>query len=201
MIRNRAHAEPLQQVFVSFALFGKGLLPKGVKVSQIKMDSKAFAKLMKDAAVMEGKLDLTRVDLCYAMCCNKVILRPPPAAEPISARDLDLTYLSALEASCVVYHIHIFFLPFRVKIFFGFTSSLSPFVQTSRRMNFEEFKDALSACAAARDVDAGAMRDAVARCQPELRGTIAAHVKWHDDRSTYTGVYAQVCLPSPPPVS
>lgn len=59
-------------MFVSFALFGKGLLPKGVKISTIKMDSKAFSKLMKEAGVMVGKLDLTRVDLCFTKCCNKV---------------------------------------------------------------------------------------------------------------------------------
>jgi hypothetical protein len=65
-------AEPLQQVFVSFALFGKGLLPQGAKVSKVKMDSKAFAKLMKEAGMMEGKLNLTRVDLCFTKFCNKV---------------------------------------------------------------------------------------------------------------------------------
>jgi hypothetical protein len=39
------------------------------------------------------------------------------------------------------------------------------------------------------------MRDVIAHSQPELRGTVAAHVKWHDDRSTYTGVHAKVRAP------
>lgn len=64
-------------------------------------------------------------------------------------------------------------------------------------MDFEEFKAALASCAAARGVDFAMMRDVVANCQPELRGTIAAHVKWHDDRSTYTGVHAKVRLRHP----
>jgi hypothetical protein len=63
-------------------------------------------------------------------------------------------------------------------------------------MDFEEFKNALDACAEARGVDHMMMRDVIAHSQPELRGTVAAHVKWHDDRSTYTGVHAKVTAPS-----
>jgi hypothetical protein len=59
-------------------------------------------------------------------------------------------------------------------------------------MDFDQFKEAVDTCAAARALDSATMWNAVASCQPELHGTIAAQVKWHDDRSTYTGVYAQV---------
>lgn len=64
-------------------------------------------------------------------------------------------------------------------------------VQTTKRMSFGRFKAALDECAAARGVDSAMMRDVIANCQPELRGTVAAPIKWHDDRSTYTGVHAQ----------
>jgi hypothetical protein len=64
-------------------------------------------------------------------------------------------------------------------------------VQTTKRMSFAQFKAALDAGAEARGVDATTMRDVVANCVPELRGTVAAPVKWHDDRSMYTGVHAQ----------
>jgi hypothetical protein len=71
----RGGADQLQQVFVSFSLFGKGILEPGMRAKDVRMDSKAFAKLMKEAGVMEGRLNLTRVDLCYAKCCDKA--RPP----------------------------------------------------------------------------------------------------------------------------
>lgn len=61
-------------MFISFAVFGKGTLPHEMRPGEIRMDSKAFAKLMKEAGVMEGKLNLTRVDLCFTKCCDKVRL-------------------------------------------------------------------------------------------------------------------------------
>jgi hypothetical protein len=51
--RSCCAAEPLHQVFISFGVFGKGLLPQDMRPSEIRMDSKAFAKLMKEAGVME----------------------------------------------------------------------------------------------------------------------------------------------------
>jgi hypothetical protein len=54
-------------------------------------------------------------------------------------------------------------------------------------MDFERFKAALVDCAAARNVDADTFISIVANCQPLVHATVAESVKWHDDRSTYTG--------------
>jgi hypothetical protein len=55
-------------------------------------------------------------------------------------------------------------------------------------MDFERFKAALVDCAAARNVDADTFISIVSNCQPLVHATVAESVKWHDDRSTYTGV-------------
>lgn len=65
-------ADRLEKVFASFAVFGKGNRGSKIASEDIRMDSKAFSKLMKDAGLMYGKLNLTRVDLCYTKCCEKV---------------------------------------------------------------------------------------------------------------------------------
>ena len=44
---------------------------------QVVMDSKGFAKLCKESKIMSGRLDLTRVDLCFTKCCDKVRCHPP----------------------------------------------------------------------------------------------------------------------------
>eukprot|EP00892_Ulva_mutabilis_P010007 jgi/Ulvmu1/7379/UM036_0039.1 len=123
----------LEQIFASFAVFGKGSRGANVAPEDIRMDSKAFAKLMKDAGVMYGKLNLTRVDLCFTKCCDKV----------------------------------------------------------GKRMSFEQFLNGLAECAAARGDDLLLFKETVANCQPMVHATVARPVKWHDDRSMYTGVYAQ----------
>ena len=63
-------------------------------------------------------------------------------------------------------------------------------VQVTKRMNFKQFMAALSLCADVRGLPIAEFAETVAATQPHVRGTIAAPVKWHDDRSTYTGVYA-----------
>ena len=63
-------------------------------------------------------------------------------------------------------------------------------MQVTKRMNFKQFAAALELCAAYRDVPAADFVATVAATEPHVRGTVAAPVKWHDDRSTYTGVYA-----------
>lgn len=61
-------------MFVSFASFGKGVHQASIALDKVRMDSKAFAKIMKDAGVMCGKLNLARVDLCFTKCYDKVLL-------------------------------------------------------------------------------------------------------------------------------
>jgi hypothetical protein len=64
-------------------------------------------------------------------------------------------------------------------------------VQVTKQMTFKQFNVALDLCAEARHMDTATLRHAVAATQPRVSGTIAAPVKWHDDRSMYTGVHAQ----------
>jgi p25-alpha len=63
-------------------------------------------------------------------------------------------------------------------------------VQVTKRMTFQQFSAALDACAAAHGVPAADAAAAVAAAEPRVSGTVAGQVKWHDDRGTYTGVYA-----------
>lgn len=165
---------------MAFALFGKGLLPKNVNVSQIKMESKAFAKLMKEAGVMEGKLNLTRVDLCFTKCCSK--------ASSYCTTKICVPHVMSSDSTHVTNVIFAASLPRLFCVAFMNVYCM----QATKRMDFEEFKAALKACAEARGVDFAMMRDVVANCQPELRGTVAAAVKLHDDVGLYTGVHAKV---------
>lgn len=67
--------DPLQEKFVSFAIFGKGAGVADAAAddpARVVMDSKGFAKLCKEAQIMGGNLDLTRVDLSFTKCSNKV---------------------------------------------------------------------------------------------------------------------------------
>ena len=63
---------PLNQVFVAFALFGKGHAGADLRAERVRMDGKAFAKLIKESGCMGRGLDATRVDLCFAKACDKV---------------------------------------------------------------------------------------------------------------------------------
>lgn len=70
-----ALSDPLQEKFVSFAVFGKGAAVADAAAEDpdnVVMDSKGFAKLCKEAQLMGGNLDLTRVDLSFTKCSNKV---------------------------------------------------------------------------------------------------------------------------------
>lgn len=114
-------------------MFGKGRADTDVCPRAVRMNGKAFAKLIREAGVSGRGLDATRVDLCFAKCCDKA----------------------------------------------------------TKRMAFKQFKEALELCAQARQMDIATLTHAVAATQPRVSGTIAAPVKWHDDRSMYTGVHAQ----------
>ena len=60
---------------MSFAIFGKGAAVADAAADDpdsVVMDSKGFAKLCKEAQIMGGNLDLTRVDLSFTKCSNKV---------------------------------------------------------------------------------------------------------------------------------
>lgn len=73
-------SDPLQEKFVSFAIFGKGAAVADAAAEDpgsVVMDSKGFAKLCKEAQIMAGNLDLTRVDLSFTKCSNKVCHRVP----------------------------------------------------------------------------------------------------------------------------
>merc|ERR1719221_2448502 len=59
-----------------------------------------------------------------------------------------------------------------------------------RRIDFGQFSAALDQVAAKKGISAEATRDAVCRAGgPTLNGTVADHVKFHDDKSTYTGTH------------
>jgi hypothetical protein len=67
--------DPLQSKFIAFAVFGKGPAAADqamAKPKSVVMDSKGFAKLCKESKIMSGRLDLTRVDLCFTKCSDKV---------------------------------------------------------------------------------------------------------------------------------
>jgi p25-alpha len=70
-----ATMDPLQLKFIAFAVFGKGQAAAdqaAVKPKAVLMDSKGFAKLCKESKIMSGRLDLTRVDLCFTKACDRV---------------------------------------------------------------------------------------------------------------------------------
>ena len=63
---------------------------------------------------------------------------------------------------------------------------------SERRITFEQFKNALQQIAAKKGVDVEAMKAALlAAGGPQFAGTQADNVRFHDDKSQYTGVYAQ----------
>ena len=53
-------------------MFGKGHIGSDVRARDVRMDGKAFAKVIKEAGVMSKTLDTTRVDLCFTKSCDKV---------------------------------------------------------------------------------------------------------------------------------
>jgi len=63
--------------------------------------------------------------------------------------------------------------------------------RTVRRINLNQFMDALQQFATKKGVDVNEVAGKVAASQgPILRGTATEAVRLHDDQSTYTGVYA-----------
>lgn len=61
-----------------------------------------------------------------------------------------------------------------------------------RRIEFAEFKQALSLVAKKKSVPDTSVLEAVSASQgPALNGTVAENVRFHDDKSTYTGVHAK----------
>jgi len=64
--------------------------------------------------------------------------------------------------------------------------------KTERRISWDQFGKALGLCAEKKGTDVNAVYAKVAASQgPVLKGTKAAAVALHDDKSNYTGVYAQ----------
>ncbi|CAK0783737.1 hypothetical protein CVIRNUC_006936 [Coccomyxa viridis] len=60
----------------------------------------------------------------------------------------------------------------------------------ARKINFQQFVDALSLIAAKKGISLGEAADTVVAANgPCVSGTKADYVKFHDDKSTYTGVY------------
>merc|ERR1719343_162993 len=59
-----------------------------------------------------------------------------------------------------------------------------------RRITFEQFGAALEHVATKKGTGVDAVHDAVCNAGgPTLNGTVADHVKFHDDKSTYTGTH------------
>jgi hypothetical protein len=59
-----------------------------------------------------------------------------------------------------------------------------------RRITFEQFGAALEHVATKKGTGVDAVHDAVCMAGgPTLNGTVADHVKFHDDKSTYTGTH------------
>eukprot|EP01017_Pseudomicrothorax_dubius_P010162 TRINITY_DN13601_c0_g1_i1.p1 TRINITY_DN13601_c0_g1~~TRINITY_DN13601_c0_g1_i1.p1 ORF type:complete len:157 (+),score=49.53 TRINITY_DN13601_c0_g1_i1:60-473(+) len=64
--------------------------------------------------------------------------------------------------------------------------------KSARKINFEQFKAALQEFATKKGVDIGTIEAAICSSGgPHFAGTKADYVKFHDDKNTYTGVYAQ----------
>ncbi len=61
-----------------------------------------------------------------------------------------------------------------------------------KKMNYSQFAAALAECAAKKGITPADMEAKVkALGGPSFKGTKADSVKWHDDKSLYTGVYAK----------
>lgn len=64
--------------------------------------------------------------------------------------------------------------------------------KTARKITFEQFKNALKEIAAKKGVTPDAIQGKVCEAGgPTFKGTKADFVKFHDDKTTYTGVYAK----------
>lgn len=64
--------------------------------------------------------------------------------------------------------------------------------KSERRINFEQFKEAVALVEKARFVAAGHDVAKICKLQgPVLKGTVAQANKFHDDKSLYTGVHAK----------
>lgn len=61
-----------------------------------------------------------------------------------------------------------------------------------KAITFDQFEKTLELCAAKKGVTKDALADKIIACGgPKLVGTKAGFVKFHDDKSTYTGVYSR----------
>jgi len=62
--------------------------------------------------------------------------------------------------------------------------------KSARKINFSQFENALAQCATKKGVQKDDIINAILKCGgPILHGTKADYVKFHDDKSTYTGVH------------
>ena len=60
-----------------------------------------------------------------------------------------------------------------------------------KRMKYDQFLKGISECATKKGISADDMKaKIIAKGGPAYKGTKADAVKWHDDKSLYTGVYA-----------
>ena len=63
--------------------------------------------------------------------------------------------------------------------------------KTERKLTYEEFQHGVALCAEKKGVDVDALTSAIIEHGgPKFQGTKADAVKFHDDKSLYTGVYA-----------
>jgi len=64
--------------------------------------------------------------------------------------------------------------------------------KTERKITYAEFENAVAMCAEKKGIDAAAITASILKNGgPKFTGTKADAVKFHDDKSLYTGVYAQ----------
>jgi len=63
--------------------------------------------------------------------------------------------------------------------------------KTERKITYAEFENAVAMCAEKKGIEADALTSAIiTHGGPKFTGTKADAVKFHDDKSLYTGVYA-----------
>jgi len=63
--------------------------------------------------------------------------------------------------------------------------------KAARKINYGQFQSAVELCATKKKISADALNDKILKAGgPTFTGTKADKVKFHDDKSLYTGVYA-----------
>eukprot|EP00195_Chlamydomonas_chlamydogama_P017181 CAMPEP_0202900958 /NCGR_PEP_ID=MMETSP1392-20130828/12388_1 /ASSEMBLY_ACC=CAM_ASM_000868 /TAXON_ID=225041 /ORGANISM="Chlamydomonas chlamydogama, Strain SAG 11-48b" /LENGTH=149 /DNA_ID=CAMNT_0049587427 /DNA_START=49 /DNA_END=498 /DNA_ORIENTATION=+ len=63
--------------------------------------------------------------------------------------------------------------------------------KTARRINFAEFESAVQKIAAQKGISKEDVEAKIKAASPNINATQAEFVKFHDDKNTYTGVYAK----------